>query len=70
MKTQQNRPFHHIHEKGKLLGVGMKTDGNGRKNSSPVFVSIFLETGSDKKNKTKTDRDVRKLTNMDGELEN
>ena len=27
--------------------VGMKTDGNGRKNSSPISVSIFLaETGS------------------------
>ena len=27
--------------------LGMKTDANGRKNSSPIFVSIFLaETGS------------------------
>ena len=53
--------------------VGMKTDGNGWKNSSLISVSIFLAetgSGSGKKTELKTDTDIQKIrkqTNTDGE---
>jgi hypothetical protein len=45
--------------------LGMKTDRNGRKNSFPVSVSIFLaemRSGSEK-TELKTDGDIRKYRN-------
>jgi hypothetical protein len=44
----------------------MKTDGNGRKNPSPISISIFLaETGpeSGKKIELTMDEDIRKYEN-------
>jgi hypothetical protein len=59
-----------------LTELGMKTDGNGRKNPISTSVSIFFlaETGAGSENagsKTESEyADIQKRTNTDGEPEN